>query len=132
MATHVQKLLRQKIYDTLSADATLIALVSLIYSNAPDNSAYPRIKIGDQPLDDWGSHTHDGFQGEVLIHAWTQGESDVECINIMNRVYTVLHNIDLGISGYSTVNFRCASNTILLEPDGRTYQGIQRYSVMLG
>ena len=132
MATHVQKLLRQKVYDLLLADATLATLVTNIYSNSPDNTTYPRVKVGDQPLDDWGSHTHDGFQGEYLIHVWTQGESDGECMVILNRVYTVLHTVDLGITGYSTVKNRCASNTILLEPDGRTYQGIQIYNLMLG
>ena len=134
MATHVQKALRLRIYDLLVADATLATYVStLIYSSAPDNTVYPRVKIGAQTLEDWSTHTTNGFQGDVFIHAWAQGTSDVEIMNIMNSIYAVLHAItDLQISGYSTVNFRCVLNEILPEPDGRTYQGVQRYSIMLG
>ena len=42
MATHVQSDLQTKIYDILTGDATLMALVSdRIYDHVPDNTDYP-------------------------------------------------------------------------------------------
>lgn len=134
MATHPQKSILQAVFQRLSGDGTLTALVpaARIGHNLPDSTAYPKIWIGPITLSDWSSHTFDGFQGDIQIHAWTQGQTATPCMDIVNRIYTLLHNYDLAISTFPTLNFRCTLNEVLLEPDGRTYQGIQRYSLLMG
>lgn len=133
MATHVQLLLAQKIFSRLTSDATLVALVSgRIYDVAPDNTPYPFIDIGDSEFNDFGSHTTSGFEGEIPIHIWTQGTSKKQNMEIGNQIYSLLHNTDLGISNFPTVNFRATFNQIMTEEDNRTHHGLQRYSFILG
>lgn len=133
MATHPQLLLAQKIYARLTADSTLMSLVGgRIFDVVPDNVVYPFIDIGDTELEDFGSHTTSGFEGEIPIHIWTQGTTKKQNMEIGNQVYSLLHNTDLAISNFPTVSFRASFNQILTEDDNRTHHGIQRYDVILG
>lgn len=132
MAIHVQDLLQIKIFEILSNDATLSALINGVFDNVPDNLDPPFVVIGDTSLSDFGSHTHSGFQGELTIHAWSEDMGRKKIMTIMNRIYTLLHNIDLAITNYKTIVFRCETNEILVENDNRTHQGVQTYKIMLG
>jgi hypothetical protein len=134
MPTLPQKSLLVKILAILAADATLTALVpsGRIKENLPDGTLYPHVRVVPPELEDWGSHTFDGVTGLVEIRVWDQAQSAANTLDILARIYALLHNIDLALTGFSTVNFRCTFTRTDLEPDGRTYQGIQRYSVTLG
>lgn len=134
MATHPQKALLVKIFSLLAGDATLTALVpaARIKENLPDGTAYPHVRVLPPSLGDWSAHTFDGFEGTLELRVWDSGQSVARTLDILNRIYTLLHNVDLALVGYPTVNFRCTLSNADLEPDGRTYQGIQRYSVTLG
>lgn len=132
MADHPQNLVQTKIYDILTGDLTLMGLVVGVWDNAPDNSDYPYVEIGDDDHSDWSSHTHQGFSSDLRLHFWSQARGRKEIKDIMNRVYTLLHNIDLAIVNFPTVSFRCELNEVIIDIDGRTYHGVQRYSLLLG
>jgi len=134
MATHPQKEILAAVLTRLKNDATLTALVpaARIVENMPDGTAYPHVRVQAPTSRDWSSHTFDGFEGEIELRVWTQGQSVEPNLGIGNRIYTLLHNFDMAITGFPTINFRCTFNEPTLEPDGRTYQGLQRYSFILG
>jgi hypothetical protein len=134
MNLHPQKEILKWVLDTLKGDATLTAIVpaTRIVENMPDFSAYPHIRVAPAFSDDWSSHTFDGFRGEIHIRVWTQGQSVEPNMDALNRIYTLLHDMDPSIPTFPTINFRCTFNEPILEPDGRTYQGLQRYSFTLG
>lgn len=132
MANHPQNLLQQRIYTTLTADATLMALIEAVYDSVPDNEPAPFISFGEFNLGDWGSHTSSGVEGEIQLDVWSEQTGKKEVLTIMNRLYEILHNIDLDITGFPTIVFRCALSTVLKDPDGRTHHGIQRYRIILG
>jgi hypothetical protein len=132
MPTHPQILLAQKVYSLLTSDTTLMALITGVYEQVPDNTAYPYVKIGDYDFSEWDTHTANGVDGDVTIKVWDQDRGENIVMQILNRIYHVLHNQELGLSGFSTVVFRFRTGNIAIEPDGRTYQGIAIYHVILG
>ena len=118
-----------RVFDLLDGDATLGALVNAIHDNAPDEAPLPYVVIGDDSMNDFGGHTFDGFEGPVTIHVWTEGEGRKVNKDILNRIYEILHNIDIAIPGFKTIVFRCILSEVLLDPDNRTYHGVQRYNL---
>lgn len=125
--------IQQAVYTLLNADATLTAtLGASIYDNVPDNSDYPYVQVGDDQIDDWSSHTFDGFEGRITIHTWTQGRGRKTCKQIQDRIYTLLHEADLSISDQKTVSLRTGLTTTILDPDGRTYHGVSQFDFLLG
>ena len=129
MPSHVLNPLQARIFALLDGDATLGALVNAIHDNTPDEAPLPYVVIGDDSMSDFGGHTFDGFEGPVTIHAWTEGEGRKANKDILNRIYEILHNIDIAIPGFTTIVFRCTLSEVLLDPDNRTYHGIQRYNL---
>ena len=132
MAVAPYNLLQTKIFSILNGDGPLNDLIDKVHDNAPDNSDYPYVVVGDDDLSDFSSHTNDGFEGDVTVDTWTQSEGRKQCKAIQERIYTLLHNIDLGIVGFKTISFRCTLTNILKDPDGRTHHGVQVFSILLG
>ena len=132
MASDPQLPLQKAIYDLLSGDVTLDGLVSGVFDNVPEGTAYPYVSIGDDVLSDWGSHTFDGASCDVSVHSWARELGRKSVKDIMARVYTLLHNVDLSVSGFSTVACRMENEQTFLDPDGETYHGVQRFKIILG
>jgi hypothetical protein len=138
MSNHPRLLLQQKIYELLAADtgsspAGVSTLVTArIFDFVPDNSAFPFVTIGEMRPGEWGSHTGDGIDGTVVLHVFSQSAGRKEVMTVMNRIYQVLHNIDLQITGFPTICFREESSEVILDPDGKTHHGVLQYRCILG
>jgi hypothetical protein len=132
MASHVRKLLQAKIYDLIQNDADIIALVnSRVYDHVPANPTYPFITMGDVFVQDWGSHTHSGFDVTLVIHTWGQAAGRMSVQEIMNQIYSNLHDADLGITGFNTLSCRESTSRVLVEQDNKTHHGISEYRILL-
>jgi len=132
MATHPRSAIHNKLFSILNGDATLKVLIKGVYDNAPDNAELPFIEFGDMDLGDFGSHTTSGVDGDITIHGWAESRGRQTMIEIMARVYALLHDIDLALTGFPTITFRANLDQIQVENDNRTYHGIQRYDIILG
>lgn len=124
--------LQAKIYNVLKNDHFVVQQGAGVYDHAPDNAAYPFFEIGDDQFNSWDSHTFDGFEVEMTIHTWTQGQGKRQCKELMSRLYELLHNTDLSLNSQKTVALRSGLNTIMLDPDGRTFHGVSRFNLILG
>lgn len=133
MATGIQVALQTKIYTLLSADTTIVTTYGCdVYDHAPDNEPYPFIVIGEDSLDEFGAHDFDGFTVTIDIHTWTQAEGKRACKLIQDRIYALLHEADLALTGQKTISLRGGLQTTILDPDGRTYHGVNRFNLILG
>ena len=119
--------LRNAIYTTLNSDATLGALISGVYDDAPEGTAYPYIVLGDDTATNEGSKTLDGNQHIINIHVWSRYRGRKEATQIMERIYFLLHNASINLVNASLVNIRQEFNTILVDGDGITRHGIMRF-----
>jgi uncharacterized protein DUF3168 len=134
--SHPALLVQTKIYEILCDDATLTGLLAdgenSILDSVQEETVMPYITLGDDEFADWGSHTFQGIDGDISIRTWTQNRGRKKCKEIMSRIYDLLHGVDLSVTGYSTVSMRCVFLHTVVDPDGVTIQGIQRFKLLLG
>lgn len=124
--------LQKTIYDTLSGDSTITTTYGAnVYDYIPDNSAFPYVKVGEETSVDNGTKTLQGNQHTLVIHTFSQYRGSKEVKNIMSRIYALLHESSLSVSGASLVNLRFEFSDVIKENDGLTTHGLQRFRAVV-
>ncbi len=140
MTLNVGLVVQKRIFEILSADAALDALLgdNKIFDFVPQDAAYPYVKIGIASYNDLESTTTSGFTGDIQIDVWT-GEPDIGTAKgheIMTRIRDLLHNTDIwditDLENYCMINFREVFRQVVAEPDSATYHGVMRFDMTLG
>lgn len=124
--------LQTKIFDILNNNTDLGDVITGVFDTVPDNQVYPYVVLGNDDIGENDSHTAGGFIGFIQIDVWDQAESSKKTKDIQGKIYDLLHNIDLGLTGFPTVDFRCNLTTIIKENDNRTKHGVMRFNFILG
>jgi hypothetical protein len=132
MAIHVSSPLQKKIFEILSQDIELSGMITGIFDVVPDEQKFPFVMIGKDSLNDFGSHTGSGFEGNCDIDVYSQAHGLKEAKEIASRVYSLLHEIDLALEDFPTLSFRCDILDVFKEPDNRTVRGLLRFKILLG
>jgi len=123
--------LQKTVFDTLDGDSNLQSKVSDVYNFVPQNTAYPYVQVGDDSMADNSTKDLDGNIHSIMIHTWSRYRGDKEAKEIMARIYELLHNSSLSVSGASLVNARFETSDILNDPDGITKHGVQRFRFVI-
>jgi len=132
MATDPQLAIQEAVFKALSEDVDLNCLIKGVFDFVPDvDSEFPYVTIGADNFSDFGSHTFDGVDGFVNVDTWTRGSGRKECKTIMKENYRILHNATLIVIGFCVVTLRRNLVETVLDPDGQTYHGIERYELIL-
>ncbi len=119
--------LQSAIYSLLSGDSTLDGLIGnnkIFDSIAPQDTAYPYVIIGLETMRDVGTKTLDGNVYNVDIDVWSQYRGQKEIKEIMERIYNLLNNGTISVSGASSVMSYVVNAVTLTEVDGITRHGI--------
>ena len=98
--------LRRKFYDALDGDSTLQSLVSDVYDFVPENATFPYVKLGEETSVDNGTKTLQGNEHTLVIHTFSRYRGSKETKEIMSRIYALLHESSLSVTGASLVNLR--------------------------
>ena len=123
--------LQKTVFDTLDGDSNLQSKVSDVYNFVPQNTTYPYVQVGDDSMADNSTKDLDGNVHSIMIHTWSRYRGDKEAKEIMARIYELLHNSSLSVSGASLVNARFETSDILNDPDGITNHGVQRFRFVI-
>ena len=127
---------QKTIYEVLTADAPLMALISGAFdsTNVPQGQAFPYITIGETTFSDRSSHTHRGFTADMIIHVWDQsdnrGRKKVQ--SIQAEIDRLLHTVNICIDGWNIINFRQVSVEVIVDADNVTMHGIQKFNLLIG
>ena len=116
----------KKIYQLLSDDAALAAMVTGIYDYVPTRTAYPYITLSDSNTADWSSKTFDGARIAVTLHVYSRARGMTETTNILKRLQFLLHDADLALSGHRVALCRVSGSGVMKESDGVTTHGLLR------
>lgn len=130
MSLHSSQL-QKAIYAALLNDNTLSGLVNGVYDDVPEGSTYPYVVIGEETATNIGSKTLDGLEYTLVIHIWSQYRGRKEVKQIMERIYEVLHDQSISVTGASLVNLRQEFETSLVEGDGITRHGVMRFRAVV-
>ncbi|MBV8938964.1 MAG: DUF3168 domain-containing protein [Alphaproteobacteria bacterium] len=123
--------LQQAVFQTLSNDATLSGMVSGVYDFVPQAVSYPYVTLGEAAAHDWSTGTLAGVDYLLAFHVYSRSGGRTEALNIMARLYVLLHQASLAVSGQSLIALRFAGSRIQLQPDGATYQGVIQFHALV-
>lgn len=123
--------LQKSIYQALTADAPLTAMITGVFDNVPQSTDFPYVTIGESIVNDWSTKTSSGFEQFISIRVWSREGGRKEAVSVMEKIYSLLHGASLTVEGLKLVLIRQLSSNVTLENDGWTYQGIMRFRALL-
>ena len=119
--------LQSAVYSLLSGDSSLDTLIGdgRIYDSvAPQDSAYPYVVIGMETVTDLGTKSLDGNLYNLNIEVWSQYRGQKQIKEVMERIYNLVNNVSISVSGADSVMSYVSSTTTMTEVDGITRHGI--------
>ncbi len=134
MALHSVNL-QTSIFSTLTGgtltDISGTSITSKVFDDVPEGTAYPYVVIGEETAIPVGAKDTDGHEHTLTFHVWSQYRGRKEIKQIMQQIYTLLHNVAISITGATLVNIRHEFERTLLESDGITRHGVIRFRAVV-
>jgi hypothetical protein len=132
MALHSWELQKAVFTKISAASITGIGSVAVgVYDHVPTGTAYPYISLGEETAINIGTKDKDGNEHTLTLHVWSQYQGRREIKEIMQSIYTQLHDTDISVTGASFVNIKQEFETTLMEVDGITRHGIIRFRAVV-
>jgi hypothetical protein len=119
--------LQAAIYQALTSNAPLMALITGVYDRPPQGSIMPYVTIGEFDGKDASTKTTSAIEYTLPLYVWSRQGGRKEIAIIMESLHTVLHQAPLVITGQTLVMMRYALSEITLEDDGVTYMGVMKF-----
>ena len=125
--------LQKTIFTTLNGDNTITSTFSAtVHDHVPQGTSFPYIVIGEGTMTDESSAKTLDFNNFTLtIHIFSRNRGRKEAKQIMARIYELLHNQNLSVTGANHINTRFEFSDVIKENDGLTYHGVQRFRTIL-
>jgi|TARA_R100000988_G_scaffold94450_1_gene59172 hypothetical protein len=123
--------LQEALYSRLNGDSALGDLVTGVYDAVPDDTALPVVVIGPTTTSDDGSKTLDARDYIFNVDVYSDYRGMKETKNIAARIYTLLHEHGLSVSGANLIDLRCEFSSEVLENDGVTRHGVMRFRAFI-
>ena len=125
--------LQKTIFTTLNGDNTITSTFSAkVHDHVPEGTSFPYIVIGEETMTDESSAKTLDFNNFTLtIHIFSRNRGRKEAKQIMARIYELLHNQNLSVTGANHINTRFEFSDVIKENDGLTYHGVQRFRTIL-
>jgi hypothetical protein len=117
------------------ADGTLAALLAgdRVYSLvAPKDSAFDYLVLGDGPEEQFRTFGRQGHTNDLAVHIWSQGRAKQGVLTIYDSIERILDRHTLALTNPQNTMVRMATRlqAVLVEPDGVTFHGVARVSVL--
>ena len=122
--------LQQAIYDALTGDSTLMAMVQGVHDHVPQGAAFPYVTIGEAMASDWSAVGLSGIESSLVLHVWSRERGRKEAKLIMAEMHRILDDADLTLAGHVLVSLRFRFSHTVLDADGVIYHGVANYHAM--
>ena len=125
--------LQRAIVAGLEADAGLADLLGgpKVFDHTPADVAFPYVSFGRTSLFDWSTDTEPGSEHLFTIHGWSRHAVKREVFAIMERVRSLLHDVQLVVDGHRLVLLRQEFVEVRYEPGERVRHGLMRFRALL-
>ncbi len=123
--------LQKALYELLTGDTALMNLITGVHDKVPENAQFPYVMIGDIACADWASKTTSGMECNALLTVYSREGGRRQAMQIMERLYLLLHDVDMAVEDQELVMIRFMFSTIHLEGDDETYRGAMRFKALL-
>jgi len=119
--------LQKSVFEALTANGDLMASISGVYDHVPADTAFPYVTIGETAVTDWSSKTFDGQAHSFVLHVWSRARGRKEVKELLALTYDTLNGAALSVDAQQLVVLRFDFAQTLLDADGLTFHGIQRF-----
>ncbi len=133
MSADSQWPLQQAVYGALTGDAgvqTLLGVPARVFDHVPQGSDFPYLVIGEATTGPFDTMTEPGMEHRLAIHSWSRHRGLKETKQIMAAVVDTLDQKSLSLSGHALILLRFEFGATLLDPDGLTRHGVQRFRAL--
>jgi hypothetical protein len=117
------------LYDRLTGDAELAALVSGVFDRVPETKPLDYVHIGEWLSTPDNSHGSFGRQAVATLHVWTRAEGNAKGQAIAARIVALLDHQPLEVDGHRVVSIRCEFDQALRDPDPQVRHHVLRFRI---
>lgn len=121
---------QKALYQTLTGDGALMAMITGVYDFVPEDAVFPFISMTEMTAADLSAQTQEITEYFPVLHFWSRERGYKEVQAIMSRVQTLLHDTALTVSGQEFVNARLEFSEVMRERDGITSHGVMRFRIV--
>jgi hypothetical protein len=104
-------------YEALTNDTVLMALVTGVHDFVPEKAVYPYIVIGEATEIPRNSQDRYGWETVPTLHIWDKYRGYTRVLRIGSRIGEVLDHQRLIIPGYNLVAIRFEFSQTLTDPE---------------
>lgn len=119
--------LQKALYDALTGDSSLMALITGIYDHVEQETAFPYVTIGESSISAFDTKDTDGMEHILTINTWSRKRGRKEIKQIHAEIYRILQNENIPISNQVIILMQFDFEEIYLDSDGLTYHGVLRF-----
>ena len=110
--------------------ASLAEGADSVLDHVAAGSAYPYVVIGEARTAGFDCKTEDGMEQQLTLHTWSRYQGMLEAKRIMAAIVAALDRASLDLAGHRLVLLRFEFSEVLLDPDGITRHGVQRFRAL--
>lgn len=118
--------IQQAIFDKLTAELSVP-----VFDHVPQETHYPYAVVGDDTSTPFDTDDSTGTEATVTIHTWSQYRGRKEAKELNQAIYNALHRETLEINGAHFVECFSEFEQTLVESDGLTRHGINRFRIII-
>lgn len=107
------------------------ALDTPVLDDVPDDTVAPYTRIGETTEVDWDTDDSIGREVTCTIHSWSTFRGFKEVKNMMDAIKVALHEQNLSVFGQKVVMVTMEFAEVMLESDGLTRHGVQRFRILM-
>jgi hypothetical protein len=122
---------QKAIYERLTGDGTLMALIEGVYDQVPEDKAFPWVRIGDHLSTPDNDLTSFGREITETIHVWTRTRRNSQGQQIAARIGELLDHqaAALDVAGHRVVSIRQEYDQALPDPDPQIRHHVLRFRI---
>lgn len=125
--------IQKGIYDKLTGDATLMALITGVFDEVPKDQEFPYVAIGTATEVKFNTFDKQGRDVTEEIYAYSQYDGFKECLQVMERIAELLDYQVITLASNSLVYIRYDDGDTSLSTidEGRTKQARGRFRIIV-
>ncbi len=123
--------LQESVYQALSADMDLMAMVAGVYNHVPQDVAVPYVVIGEMRSLDRSTVEQVAAEIDMQLHIFSRHRGTKEALAILQQVKAILHRADLVLDGANLVYLYFNNSNLRKLSDGLTWQVTLLFSALV-
>lgn len=123
------------VYQTLTANTSIMALANGVYDNVPANpfgaSKTAYISIGPADAHEDEADCVIGLESTIQIDVWSRAVGAVECKKIVDLVRRAFNHQSLTLTENALVDVKVELTRVFPDPDGQTHHGVVQITFLI-